>query len=196
MTGDLIDGSVEQLRGHVAPMGTLRATDGVYFVTGNHEYFYDGLAWCDEAARLGMTVLNEAHRVVTRGESTLLVAGVTDSTGKRYVPTHTSSPKAAKAGAPECDVRVLLAHQPRNILEAAKEGFHLQLSGHTHGGQFFPWTIFIDLIWAWGPGLHLVEETRLYVSRGTCYWGPPMRSGSGAPSEITLLKLTRAEGAA
>ena len=196
VTGDLIDGSVELLRDHVAPLSTLSAPDGVYFVTGNHEYFYDGLGWCAEAERLGMTVLNEAHRVVSRGETKMLVAGVTDPTGKRYVSQHTSSVSEAVKGAPPCEVKLLLAHQPKNILDAAKEGFHLQLSGHTHGGQFFPWTVFIDLVWKWGPGLHLVDKTRLYVSRGTCYWGPPMRSGDGAPSEITLLKLTRAVGAA
>jgi uncharacterized protein len=196
VTGDLIDGSVELLRAHVAPLASLKAPDGVYFVTGNHEYFYDALAWCDEAERLGMTVLNEAHRVVTRGEARLLVAGVTDPTGKRYLPEHSSSVSEAVKGAPPCEVKLLLAHQPKNVLDAAKKGFHLQLSGHTHGGQFFPYTVFIDLVWKWGPGLHLVDNTRLYVSRGTCYWGPPMRSGDGSPSEITLLKLTRAQGAA
>ena len=189
VTGDLIDGYVEDLRDEVAPLSGLRGRDGAFFVTGNHEYYWDGPAWCEEVARLGLTVLNNAHHVIERGDARLLLAGCTDVKAGDHVASHASDPAAARAGAPACDVSILLAHQPRSIDAAAEAGYDLQLSGHTHGGQYFPFNLLVHLAQPYVAGLAKHGPTWIYVSRGTGYWGPPMRVG--APHEITLLTLRR-----
>ena len=190
VTGDLIDGYVDDLRDQVAPLSELRGRDGTFFVTGNHEYYWDGPAWCDEVARLGLTVLNNDHRVIRRGDAALLLAGCTDVKAGDHVPSHASDPAKARAGAPDCDVSVLLAHQPRSIDAAAEAGYDLQLSGHTHGGQYFPFSVLVHLAQPYVAGLAKHGPTWIYVSRGTGYWGPPLRVG--APHEITLVTLRTA----
>ena len=181
ITGDLIDGHLEDLRDAIAPIADLRARDGVFVVTGNHEYYWRASEWVKEFARLGMTFLKNEHRVVRDG---LVIAGVTDPAG-RY--THKTNLAAALAGAPEEAFRVLLAHRPQVADAASRHGVDLQLSGHTHGGQFFPFNLLIRWFQPVVAGLHRVGETLLYVSRGTGYWGPPSRLGVGG--EITLITL-------
>lgn len=190
VTGDLIDGYVGDLRDEVAPLAEFRGRDGTYFVTGNHEYYWDGPAWCDEVTRLGLTVLNNEHRVISRGGARLLLAGCTDVKAGDLVPEHASDPAGARAGAVDCDVSILLAHQPRSIDAASEAGYDLQLSGHTHGGQYFPFNLLVHLAQPYVAGLAKHRKTWIYVSRGTGYWGPPMRVG--APHEITLITLRRA----
>jgi predicted MPP superfamily phosphohydrolase len=190
VTGDLVDGSVRQLRQHVAPLAGLKAPLGVYFVTGNHEYYHGASAWVAEVARLGLTVLLNEHRVVERDGARLTVAGVTDHDGGRMDPTHACRPEVALAGAPEGVPRLLLAHQPRTAALARGLGVDLQLSGHTHGGQIFPFMFFVKLQQPVVRGLALLEGVRVYTHRGTGYWGPPWRLGP-AP-EITLLTLVPA----
>ncbi len=185
LTGDLADGLVPELREHVAPLGRLRAPHGAYFVTGNHEYYWDTRGWTHELERLGIAVLSNEHRVVARGAGRLLIAGVTDLSAAPPAPP--SDPAAAVAGAPPSDVRVLLAHQPRSAFAAQAAGYDLQLSGHTHGGQYFPFNLLVRLFQPFVAGLHRLESMWLYVSRGTGYWGPPLRLC--APPEITLLEL-------
>ena len=180
VTGDVADGLVPDLRDHVAPLGRLKAPHGTFFVTGNHEYYWDVRGWIAELQRLGLDVLSNEHRLVRRGAGRLLVAGVTDLSAA-------SDPAAAVAGAPPSDVRVLLAHQPRSAFAAQAAGYDLQLSGHTHGGQYFPFNLLVRLFQPFVAGLHRLESMWLYVSRGTGYWGPPLRLG--APAEITLLEL-------
>lgn len=183
VTGDVADGFVPELRDHVAPLGRLRAPLGTFFVTGNHEYYWDPRGWMLELSRLGIDVLSNEHRLIERGRGRLLLAGVTDLSAA-------SNPHAAMAGAPHSDVRILLAHQPRTAFAAQDAGFDLQLSGHTHGGQYFPFSVLVRLFQPFVAGLHRLEAMWLYVSRGTGYWGPPLRFG--APSEITLIELTAA----
>jgi hypothetical protein len=190
VTGDLVDGHVPDLREHVAPLADLEAPHGTYVVTGNHEYYWDGPAWVDEVRRLGVDALINEHRVIQRGRGTLTVAGVTDHRASRHVSTHRSDPEAALAGAPADSFKLLLAHQPRSIYAAQRAGFDLQLSGHTHGGQYFPFSVLVYLTQPYVAGLHLAANTWIYVSRGSAYWGPPVRVG--APREITLLRLVRA----
>jgi predicted MPP superfamily phosphohydrolase len=189
VTGDLVDGSVAELASHVAPLAQLRARHGVYFVTGNHEYYSGVHAWMAELRRLGLTVLHNEHVVLRQGAGTLVLAGVPDYSGHRFDPAHASDPALALRGAPQGATRVLLAHQPRTAEAAARAGFHLQLSGHTHGGQFFPWTFFVPLQQPFTAGLHQLGSLKIYVSRGTGYWGPPKRLA--APSEIAELRLSR-----
>jgi predicted MPP superfamily phosphohydrolase len=189
-TGDMVDGFVEDMRDDVSPIREFEARHGAFFVTGNHEYYWDGPAWCDEVERCGMHVLNNAHRVVDVGNARLVVGGVTDYRAGARVEGHASDPHRAIEGAPEADFRLLLAHQPKSVWEAAKAGFDLQLSGHTHGGQFWPWSLFVGLAHPFFRGLNDYEDMKIYVSSGTGYWGPPMRLG--VPSEITQLTLRRA----
>jgi len=190
VTGDLIDGFVEQLRDDVAPLGDLRAKDGLYFVTGNHEYYWDGPAWCAEVARLGLQVLDNRHVVVERGDARVMIAGVTDISAGQMVPAHASDPAGARRGGEGCDLEILLAHQPRSVFEAAEAGYDLMISGHTHGGQYFPMNLLVYLAQPYVAGLERHDDMWIYVSRGTGYWGPPTRVGS--PPEITLLRLVRA----
>jgi predicted MPP superfamily phosphohydrolase len=189
LTGDLVDGSVERLAPHVAPLAELRSRHGTFFCTGNHEYYSGVHAWCEHLASLGLGVLLDAHQVLEHGSASILIAGITDRSAHRMVPEHDANPHRAVAGAPTTDLRVLLAHQPMSIVDAEGLDFHLQLSGHTHGGQFFPFTWLIRLAQPFNAGLHRVASTWLYVNRGTTYWGPPLRLGS--PQEITLLRLVR-----
>jgi predicted MPP superfamily phosphohydrolase len=178
ITGDLVDGSLAELREQVQPLRDLRARDGVFYVTGNHEYYWRANEWIPELQRLGLTVLENRHEVVRPG---LVIAGVTDPV------SHKSDPRAALANAPHDAVKVLLAHRPQAAEMASKLGYDLQLSGHTHGGQFFPFNLLIHAFQPVVAGLHRIGRTWLYVSRGTGYWGPPSRLG--VRGEITLIQL-------
>ncbi|MGJ7537000.1 MULTISPECIES: metallophosphoesterase [unclassified Variovorax] len=204
ITGDLVDGTVPELREHIAPLAGLRARHGTFVVTGNHEYYAGAHAWIDELRRLGLKVLLNEHVVLqtrnVRGaqtdeelfESALVLAGVTDFTAGHFDAAHASDPHLALHDAPPLvHTRVLLAHQPRSAVLAAAAGYQLQLSGHTHGGQFFPWNLFVPMQQPFTAGLHRLHDMWVYVSRGTGYWGPPKRFG--APSEITLLTLVPAK---
>ena len=192
ITGDLVDGSVARLAQHTAPLARLSARDGTFFVTGNHEYYSGAEAWIAELRRLGVTVLMNQHVVRTRGAASLMIAGVADYTAHHFDPSHQSDPVAALLGAPaDAAVRILLAHQPRSAATAEQAGFDLQLSGHTHGGQFFPWGYFVRFQQPFTAGLNRLGRLWVYVSRGTGYWGPPKRLG--APSEITRLRLVSAQ---
>jgi len=191
VTGDLVDGHVAELTPHVEPLAQLRSRHGTYFVTGNHEYYSGAAAWVDALRELGVQVLLNEHVVLRHDGAPLLVAGVTDYSAHHFDPAQRSDPAGAVAGAPaEAQVRILLAHQPRSAEAAQQAGFHLQLSGHTHGGQFWPWNFFVPLQQPFTAGLYRLAPLWVYVSRGTGYWGPPKRFG--APSEITHLRLVAA----
>lgn len=188
VTGDLVDGTVADLATHVAPLAGLSSVHGTYFVTGNHEYYSGAHAWIEELNRLGVRVLMNEHVVLPHG---LVLAGVADWSAGHFDSTHRSDPHAALAGAPAgAPIKLLLAHQPRSAVEAEKAGFDLQLSGHTHGGQFWPWGWFVRFQQPFTAGLHRLKSMWIYTSRGTGYWGPPKRFG--APSEITCLRLVTA----
>ena len=204
ITGDLVDGPVRTLATHVAPLAQLQSRHGTFFVTGNHEYYSGVHAWMAELRRLGLTVLMNEHVVLHHGKALqgdaqddsqsmapLVLAGVTDFSAHHFDPTHRSDPHAAMDGAPPAAmVRVLLAHQPRSAHAAASAGFDLQLSGHTHGGQFWPWNLFVPMQQPFTAGLAKLKDLWVYTSRGTGYWGPPKRFG--APSEITAVRLVKA----
>jgi predicted MPP superfamily phosphohydrolase len=190
ITGDLVDGSVPQLAQHTAPLARILARHGTYFVTGNHEYYSGVHPWIGELRRLGVNVLLNEHVVLDHGGARVVVAGVTDPSAHHFDPSHRSDPARAIAGAPAAAVKLLLAHQPRSAMAAAKAGFDLQLSGHTHGGQFVPWNFFVRFQQPFTAGLARLGKLWVYTSRGTGYWGPPQRLG--APSEITRLRLVPA----
>jgi len=203
ITGDLVDGRVDDLRQHVAPLSGLTSTHGTFFVTGNHEYYSGAHAWVAELRSLGIHVLMNEHKVlhheagdgagcaaVDRDTEMVVVAGVADYSAHHFDESHRSDPVAALAGAPVgARLRLLLAHQPRSATAAAGAGFHLQLSGHTHGGQFWPWMHFVKFQQPFTAGLHRLADLWVYTNRGTGYWGPPKRFG--VSSEITHLRLVK-----
>jgi predicted MPP superfamily phosphohydrolase len=197
ITGDLVDGSVQELASHVAPLASLTSTHGTFFVTGNHEYYSGAHSWIDALQALGIKVLMNEHVVIHHNNdsqdperATVVVAGVADFSAHLFDESHRSNPVAALIDAPPLTLfKLLLAHQPRSAPAAAAAGFDLQLSGHTHGGQFWPWMYFVKFQQPFTAGLHKLESLWVYTSRGTGYWGPPKRFG--APSEITLLRLVR-----
>ncbi len=190
ITGDLADGYVPDLKHEIAPLGDLRATDGVYFVTGNHEYYWDCLGWLDEVRKLNIDVLLNEHRIISKGSAKILIAGVTDHRAGRYIPGHASDPEKAVHGAAAHDLSLMLAHQPRSAPKVAETKMDIQLSGHTHGGQFFPWNFVVPLFHPAPTGLSRYNGMWVYVSRGSGHWGPPVRLGSSP--EVTLITLKTA----
>ena len=190
ITGDVIDGSVERLRPEVAPLADLRSRHGTYCVTGNHEYYHGADAWVAEWRRLGLHVLLNQNAVLKHAGESVLIAGVTDYGAHQYDAAQRSDPVAAAQTATPVALKILLAHQPRSAALAADAGFDLQLSGHTHGGQFLPWNFFVTMQQPFVAGLKRFHSLWVYTSRGTGYWGPPVRFL--APSEITRLRLVRA----
>ncbi|TMB08108.1 MAG: metallophosphoesterase [Deltaproteobacteria bacterium] len=186
ITGDLVDGTVDELREHVAPLARLaEAPRGVYFSTGNHEYYSGVDDWLRYLPTLGIRPLANERVEAAPG---LDVAGIHDPTGRgRYAPDLPAALDGRDANRPV----VLLAHQPRQFREAARHGVSLTLSGHTHGGQIWPFSWLVALVQPYIAGLHRLGEAQLYVSRGTGFWGPPMRVF--APAEITLLRLFPAQ---
>ena len=186
----MVDGSVADLRVHTRRFDALRAPDGVFFCTGNHEYYSGADEWVEEVARYGWIPLLNEHRLIERDGARLLVAGCTDFNADRHGEEHASDPAKAREGAPDHDLSLLLAHQPKSIHAAAAAGYDLQLSGHTHGGQFFPANMFVGFAHPFHEGLGKQDDTWIYVNRGTGYWGPPNRAG--VPAEITLIRLVRA----
>jgi uncharacterized protein len=187
ITGDLVDGSVAALREHVAPLAKLAARYGVFFVTGNHEYYSGADEWLAELERLGVRPLrNERVSIGDRGAS-IDLAGVDDQGARGFAGHGADYAKALGGAAPDREL-VLLAHQPSQIVHAARAGVGLQLSGHTHGGQIWPFGALVRLNQPYIAGLYRHDErTQIYVSRGTGYWGPPMRLL--CPAEITKLVL-------
>ena len=180
ITGDLVDGRLAELRKHIEPLRGLRARDGVYCVTGNHEYYWDAERWLEHIRSLGIRVLRNEH--VTIGGAFVL-AGVDDSTASEDLP-------GAVLGRDRALPLVLLAHHPRVIERARTAGVDLQLSGHTHGGQLLPLGYLSRLFDPLVAGLARFGATWLYVSEGTGFWGPPMRVGT--TQEITELTLVPA----
>jgi uncharacterized protein len=191
VTGDLVDGSVSRLAAHTAPLAGLSAKYGAFFVTGNHEYYSGERAWTEEIRRLGLRVLKNEHVVLQHNGGLLVLAGVTDYSAHHFDPSQRSDPAAALRGAPaDAGAKILLAHQPSSATAAEKAGFDLQISGHTHGGQFWPWSFFIRYFQPFTGGLNRLNKLWVYVNRGTGYWGPPNRFG--VPSEITHITLVPA----
>jgi hypothetical protein len=190
--GDIADGTPEQRGAQAAPLADVHAPLGRYVVTGNHEYYGDAQAWVDHLTTLGWRPLRNSHELLARGGDRLVLAGVDDPTGAR-LPGHGPDLAAALAGTEEDLPVVLLAHQPRQVTEAVAAGVDLQLSGHTHGGQIWPFHLLIRTEQPAVSGLSARgPRSWLYISRGTGFWGPPFRVF--APSEITLLTLRRATG--
>ncbi len=188
VTGDLVDGSVANLGHHTEPLSRLSSPHGTFFVTGNHEYYSGADEWVTELERIGLSVLrNRGVRIEREGQSFVL-AGVTDHRADRFgdAPDFAFALRDRK---PEDEV-VLLAHQPAALDDARKHDVGLQLSGHTHGGQFWPWSWVVHLVHPVVAGWARFGRTQIYVNSGTGYWGPPMRVGT--EPEVTVITLRAA----
>jgi uncharacterized protein len=183
IAGDLADGTVAELGYAAEPLGELRARHGTYFTTGNHEYLFEADAWVEHLRTLGIRTLRNERIALPHFD----LAGVNDVTG-----ADNDDPPDYRRALGERDARrpvVLVAHQPVQAYEAEKYGVDLQLAGHTHGGQFYPGNAVNALAQPLVSGLGAVGRTQLYVTRGTGFWGPPIRVG--APPEITLIQPNR-----
>jgi uncharacterized protein len=190
ITGDLVDGSVDELSERVAPLARLTSTHGTFFVTGNHEYPVDAPAWCEHLASLGIRVLRNEYVALEQEGHFLYLAGIDDYEAVHFDCGHKPDLKRAVEGRDTRAALILLAHQPRAIHEATQHGVDLQLSGHTHGGQLWPLGSLLGADQPLVGGLGRFGETLLYVSCGTGFSGPPMRLG--APAEITHITLRSA----
>ncbi|MET7638068.1 metallophosphoesterase [Streptomyces sp. NPDC005438] len=181
IVGDLVDGTVDDLGPAAAPLARLRAREGVYFVTGNHEYYSGDRPWIDHVRTLGIEPLVNSHKKLSAFD----LAGVNDLAGEE----ESRGPDFERAlrGRDRSRALVLLAHQPSQIHEAVKHGVDLQISGHTHGGQVWPGKYLARLANPTVSGLDRYEDSQLFVTRGAGAWGPPVRVD--AESDVTLLTL-------
>jgi uncharacterized protein len=195
LTGDIVDGSVQRLSSHVAPLQALTSGGRAFFVLGNHDYYSGAAPWTAHFQAMGFRVLRNAHVTMAHGAARLVIGGVIDFAARMSDPDARPRPDLATDGGARPAFRLLLAHNPKIAPLAEQAGFDLQLSGHTHAGQFFPWTFVIHLVH--GPhaaGLSRRGRMWVYVSAGTGTWGPPVRLGTSP--ELTLLRLVAANGPA
>ncbi len=189
VTGDLADAKASSIADHLEPLRHLRSRYGVFYVTGNHEYYWDVSGLMEKAKELGLTPLINENRVISIADAKVLIAGVTDPMGSDFLEGHApDTKKAFQTTQTDIQFRILLAHRPDACEQAEGQGCDLQLSGHTHAGQFFPFTMLIGLFHKYSRGLYRHGRMWIYVNPGTGYWGPANRLGV-AP-EITLLSLT------
>lgn len=182
LTGDIGDGPVKIYRDDIEPLSKLRAKYGSYFVTGNHEYYWNGNEWLNVMNNLGVIVLMNRGKVVNVNGARILIGGIPDPVSK-ILPEIAMIADTGK----DADFKILLSHRPGVARVAQAAGFNLQLSGHTHGGQFFPWTLIVKFVHEFHRGLARVGDMWIYVNMGTGSWGPFLRVGS--TTEITLLEL-------
>ncbi|MBF9134458.1 metallophosphoesterase [Plantactinospora sp. S1510] len=190
IVGDLVDGTVDELRHAVEPIRRLRADGGVYFVTGNHEYSSGAAAWLDEIGGLGIRTLRNSRVEITANGAAFDLAGVNDPSAALYEPAEVPDYAAALGGRDESRPVVLLAHQPVQANEASRFGVDLQLSGHTHGGQTVPVDRVTGILQPVVAGLGAVNSTQVYVTRGAGFFGPPVRAG--VSPEVSLVELRSA----
>lgn len=189
LTGDIADGLVDSLHSAIEPLARLKPQGRVFFVMGNHEYYWQGGAWIEKMRALGATPLLNSNEIIEFKGTKLLIGGVVDPAASLLSPGAKPDVKSAAETSEEVALKILLAHHPNAADKAEKAGFDLQLSGHTHGGQFFPWTLVVRHVHRFHVGLFTHGKLKIYVNPGTGYWGPPVRLGTHP--EITLFHLKR-----
>jgi predicted MPP superfamily phosphohydrolase len=187
ITGDLADGSTAKLLNEANPLKNLKADKGIYFVTGNHEYYSGVENWTLAIDKMGIKVLNNENIKIRKKDDYFYLAGVTDHEGKNFGREHASDFKKALSGLENGKKKILLAHQPIAVKKASEYGTDLVLAGHTHGGQIWPFNYFVYLQQRYLKGFYDYNGTKLYVNQGTGCWGPPVRLGS--KNEITQIIL-------
>jgi hypothetical protein len=187
-TGDILDGAIQRHHAEVHLLKSLRHRYGVFYVPGNHEYYWQAEHSVDAFRKLGFEVLINESRVLKLGDAILQISGVPDPEARNFGFETPDFEKLKSALLPEA-FHVLLSHQPRLADQAAPYGYDLQLSGHTHGGQFFPWNFLVGLIQKYAKGLYHIGDLQLYVNQGAGYWGPSVRLGTYC--ELAEIVLTR-----
>ena len=187
ITGDLVDGKPNTIQEVIDCLAGLKAKYGVYYVTGNHEYYWGIETVLNSLKNTGLQILLNENKTIDINGSKLAIAGVTDPTSRSMHPERAQDISRASKGIESADFKILLAHQPSIYSSAQDLNFDLQLSGHTHAGQFFPFSLFIGLFHKYSRGLYKHKNMHLYVNPGTGFWGPANRFG--IPAEITLLNL-------
>ncbi len=187
ITGDLTDGPTGKLLSEADPLKNLKAEKGIYFVTGNHEYYSGVEKWTLAIDKMEIKVLNNENIKIRREDNYFYLAGVTDHEGKNFGREHASDFKKALSGLENGKKKILLAHQPIAVQKASEYGTDLVLAGHTHGGQIWPFNYFVYLQQPYLKGFYDYNGTKLYVNQGTGCWGPPVRLGS--KNEITQIIL-------
>jgi predicted MPP superfamily phosphohydrolase len=187
ITGDLVDGSIKLLLNEVTPIKHLKAKKGVFFVTGNHEYYSGVENWISEIEKFGIKVLSNENIKINDGNDSFYIAGVNDHEAKRFGEKHAADFNKALSGLDKNRKVILLAHQPIAVREAAEYGVDLVLSGHTHGGQIWPFNYLVYFQQPYIKGFYAYKKTKLFVNQGTGCWGPPMRLGT--KNEITEVIL-------
>ncbi|MBS1984743.1 MAG: metallophosphoesterase [Bdellovibrionales bacterium] len=177
LTGDIADAHPTSIEKHLQPLKNLKARYGTYYVTGNHEYYWGAAAIVGHLEQLGVHALLNSNKVITVGNTRVLIAGVTDPAGEHALANHAPNSTQAATSNESAQLKILLAHRPDACIEAEKLGFDLQFSGHTHAGQFFPFSLLIGLAHQYSRGLYRHERMWVYVNPGTGYWGPADRLG-------------------
>jgi predicted MPP superfamily phosphohydrolase len=190
LTGDIADAYATSIAEHLGPLENLKSKFGSFYVTGNHEYYWGAEALIEKVKQLGFTPLLNDNAILQIGKNKILVAGVTDPAGEQMLQGHKPDVAKALSTKSECDFKILLAHRPDACIEAEALGANLQFSGHTHAGQFFPFSLFIRLAHKYNRGLYQHGQLWLYVNPGTGYWGPANRLG--VMSEISVITLVNA----
>ncbi|PIQ58305.1 MAG: hypothetical protein COW00_16365 [Bdellovibrio sp. CG12_big_fil_rev_8_21_14_0_65_39_13] len=189
LTGDMIDGKADVLREQLEPFRHVNAPEGKFFITGNHEYYWNVQEWVNLFSDLGYQHLLNSNAILSRENSKLLISGIPDVGGHRYHQDHKVDFKKAFQNEIATDFKILLSHRPETCELAAQQGFNLQLSGHTHGGQSIPFNWIVAMVQKYLKGTYTVDDLLLYVSTGTGFWGPPIRLG--VPNEATLITLKK-----
>ena len=189
ITGDIADGYPDLIGSWLDPMRNFKAPLGTWFVTGNHDHMWDGHGWCDVVSKLGIHVLDNAHKIVDVGGTPLAIAGAIDASGDRTDLSWQSDPEKALSGIAPGIFRLMLVHKPVSVDRSFAAGADLVLLGHTHGGQCFPLNLIVNATQKYAHGLYRVDGRVAFVSCGTGYWGPPLRLG--IPCEIDVLTLRR-----
>lgn len=189
ITGDLIDAEVQSVDHITQLLSKLKAKYGVYFVPGNHEYYWNIESIIESLKKTGMQILLNENKIIKINNTDLMIAGITDPAAHSIYPSHKPDLNKTALSQTNANFKILLAHQPGVYAAAEKLKFDLQLSGHTHAGQFFPFNIIVSFVHKYSRGLYLHDSMHVYVNSGTGYWGPANRFG--IPAEITLLELNK-----
>ncbi|MEZ4846065.1 MAG: metallophosphoesterase [Bdellovibrionota bacterium] len=187
VTGDLADGKMDALAEHMAPLGRLKSKYGIYYVTGNHEYYWGVNDFLASTSTLGFIPLVNENKIIDIQGGKLMIAGIPDVVGSQFFPTHSIDLRKAMESNEKIDLKILLSHRPDTIIDAEPLGYDLQFSGHTHSGQFFPFSLLVPLVHKYYRGLNQHGRMQVYVNPGTGYWGPANRFT--IPSEITAITL-------
>ncbi|HRP69684.1 MAG TPA: metallophosphoesterase [Turneriella sp.] len=181
-TGDIGDGKQSELKSAAAPLKNLKAKQGKFLIPGNHEYYWGLHTWLKEFADLQFTTLVNEGKLVTAQGKKIFIAGISDPVAARFGEALPQIPQRKKS-----HFAVLLTHRPTFVKSALVYGYDLMLAGHTHGGQYIPWSWVARMVYRFTSGLYRYKNLLVYVSDGTGYWGSPLRLGTRL--EITVFDI-------